>query len=248
MAKAAAKKKWFQILAPKLFNERFIGDTPSLDSKDLIDKVLNINLSILTDDMRKQNIEIGLVINKVDGDKARTGFIGLKVAPTSIKRFVRKGKSRLDQTISAITKDGKNITIKMLLVPRNVVQGSVKTGLQKETKRYLVKKIAATDYNQIAEQIVFAKLGRELKDKLGKIYPLRICDVRQFKLERLLKATEIRRIKAEVAEQLKKPEELQEDVAKEDTEKSKEEKKETVKKEEPVKKKEPDTKEVKEEK
>lgn len=217
MAKATAKKKWFQLMAPKLFNEKFIGETPSLESKTLNGKAMNVNLSILTEDMRKQNTEISLVVSGVEGDKVKTDFIGLRVVPTSIKRLVRKGRTRLDQTISVITKDEKVVTIKMLLVARNIIQGSVKSGLQTETKRFIVKKVSSLTYDEISELVIYGRLGKELKEKMSKIYPLRICDVREFKLERFVKAMELRRIKSDVAKQLKKQIEPVEDV--EDAEK-----------------------------
>ena len=37
------KKKWYQILAPKEFNEILIGETPLSDQRLLINKVISIN-------------------------------------------------------------------------------------------------------------------------------------------------------------------------------------------------------------
>lgn len=240
MAKATAKKRWFQLIAPKIFNNNVIGDIPSFEAKTLIGKSIKINLAILTNDMRKQSTEVRLIISNVEGDKAKTELIGLTVVPTSIKRFVRKGKTRLDQTVKAITNDEKVVTLKILIVARNIIQGSVKASIQKEIKRFIIKKISVLNYGELSESIVFNKLVRELKEKLCKIYPLKICDVREFKLERSLKAMDLRRIKSDIIKESKrvvKSEEVSEEE-KENADEPKKEKKSEQKEEsqeEPVK-------------
>ena len=240
MAKATAKKRWFQLIAPKIFNDNVIGDIPSFEAKTLIGKSIKINLAILTNDMRKQSTEVRLIISNVEGDKAKTELIGLTVVPTSIKRFVRKGKTRLDQTVKAITNDEKVVTLKILIVARNIIQGSVKASIQKEIKRFIIKKISVLNYGELSESIVFNKLVRELKEKLCKIYPLKICDVREFKLERSLKAMDLRRIKSDIIKESKRV------VKSEEVSEEEKENADEPKKEEPEQKKE-ETSEQKEE-
>jgi len=259
MAKAV-KKRWFKIVAPKLFNNRIVGEVPVTEPDSLKGRSMKTNMFTLTDNMRKQNTEVNLLIDNVQGDQAKTSMIGYRILPTSIKRLVRKGRTRIDLTTKAITKDEKVVTIKILLITRNLVKGSVSRTMVTETKRILEKKISSSNFNELCETIVYGKIQKELKEKLAKTYPLRICDIREFKLERFLKATELRKIKArkpvaEPKEEVKAEEETKEEdvkeVKKEKSEKdgSEEEgKKETEKEEEPEKKEEEPEKEVKEEK
>ena len=169
MAKAV-KKRWFRIIAPKLFNERVVGETPAFDPQTLSGKALKVNMFTLTDNMRKQHTEISLLVDNVEGDKAITRMIGYHTLPTSIKRLVRKGRTRLDQTIKAITKDEKVVTIKVLLITRNVVQGSVTRAMHTETKRFIIKSVSASNFDQLSELIIYGKLQKELKTKLNKAY------------------------------------------------------------------------------
>ena len=59
------KKKWFEIVAPKLFDERVIGETTALEPDKLIGKPVLINLMALTNDPRKQNVSIKFNIESV---------------------------------------------------------------------------------------------------------------------------------------------------------------------------------------
>lgn len=204
MAKASAKKKWYSIVAPKAFNGRILGETPVLEAKSLVGRTLKVNLATITDDMKKQNTEISLVIEKVDGEKAQTSIIGYRLMPTSIKRFVRKGRSRIDETIKAITKDEKVVTIKIVLITQNVIKGSVKTALHTELTRLVHKKISQSNFAELSEQIIGVRLQRELKDKLKKIYPIKICDIRFFKYEQFIKTVDLRKIKENIARGAKK--------------------------------------------
>jgi ribosomal protein S3AE len=193
MAKASAKKRWYNIVAPEIFNSFIVGETPAIDPKNIEGRIAKINLSTITNDMRKQNTEISLVVNNVQGDSAKTMITGMKIMPNSIKRQVRKGRTRLDQTIKGITKDEKVVTIKSLLITRNVVKGSVFTALQKEAARIILKSISNTNYSSLAEEVVAYKVQNKLKERLNKIYPLRLCLIKEFKLERFMKAVDIRK-------------------------------------------------------
>ena len=225
MAKASVKKKWYRIVAPRLFNERIVGETAALEAKNLAERTMKVNMFTLTDNIRKQNTEIKLLINSVQGDNAITSMIGFKILPTSVKRLVRKGKTRLDQTIKAITNDNKVITIKMFLVTRNLVKGSVFTAIQNKSKEIVTDIVNNSTYDGLAEAVVYGKIQKEIREQIAKIYPLKICDVREFKLERFVKAVDLRKIKEKTP--VKKVEEKEGEEKKEEKaveEKPKEEK------------------------
>ncbi|MBR9699055.1 hypothetical protein GOV09_01195 [Candidatus Woesearchaeota archaeon] len=199
MAKAVAKKKWFKIVAPKLFREKVIGETTSFDPKTIMGKSMKVNMFTLTDNIKKQNTEVNLVVDNVDTDKATTSIVGLKILPTSIKRLVRKGRSRLDVIVKGITKDEKVVTVKLLLITRNVIQGGVSTALRHAARAFTHKKIASSSLAGLTEIIATTNLQKEMKGSLAKIYPMRICEVRVFKFERFIKSVDLRKIKAQLS-------------------------------------------------
>jgi ribosomal protein S3AE len=217
------KKRWYQIMAPPIFNGELLGETPCSEPKTLPGKTLRVNLASLTNDMRRQNTEISLIMDKVEGDKIRTSVIGVRILPTSIRRLVRKGRSRIDETIRAVTKDDKIVTIKALLLTRTKVKSSVAAELDGEVKRFVIKRVSTVDYEELADAVITGMFQKEIKDRLKKIFPLKMGDIKEFKLERSLTAADIKLIKANLLKQIKKPSRVKEESKEEEIEEKAEE-------------------------
>jgi small subunit ribosomal protein S3Ae len=229
MAKATVKKRWFKILAPKVYGEKVVGETTAIEPKAVVGKTMKVNASTLAYDMRKQSTELNLLIEGVEGDKAKTSIIGFKVLPTSIKRIVRKGRTRLDITLKVLTKGEKVVTFKLLVITQHTIKGSVALALRREIKRFIIKKASILPYQALAESVINDALKRELKSRLRKIYPVKICDIRHFRLERFMKSVELRKVKEQLARDKKltrKPVEEGEEEKEAPKEKPAEEKKE----------------------
>lgn len=230
MAKTSKiKKRWIPIMAPKLFREQQIGETYILEPEKLVGRNLTVNLMSLTNDIKKQNFSVQFLITQVDNSKAYTKTLGLKMSPAALKRLVRRGKTRLDESFVLAIKD-EVIRIKPLIVTRNVVKGSVKFALRQKLIEELTKKICAMNLSDIINEVISTKMQRSMKEILSKVYPLRVFEIRHVKIE---KSKNIKVVKAPVEEQkveeVKTEKKSEEKV--ENTEK-KEEKKEVPKVEE----------------
>ena len=92
------KKKWHSIVAPKSFREQKIGETLIAEPEKAIGKTVPVNLLDLTGDMRKQNIIVKFIVTSVSGNKAQTEVTGFEMMPSFIKRMVRKGKKKIDDS------------------------------------------------------------------------------------------------------------------------------------------------------
>ena len=95
----AKKKFWFQIVAPKMFGEQVIGESYVSDPNLMVGKYVTVNLRVLTDEIKNQNIKISFIINNVKENKAHCSTIGFNLLPAAIKRMVSKGRVRVDDFI-----------------------------------------------------------------------------------------------------------------------------------------------------
>lgn len=177
------KKKWFNIVAPKLFNELSIGETPSFESESLKGKTVTTSLMNLTRDMKKQNVNVRLKIVEIRDNRALTELDFYEMIPSSIKRMVRRKKNRIDDSFVVLTKDKKKIRVKPMILTRLNTNQPVLSKIRLYTKAYLVSKISELTYGQFAEMIITDRLTRDMKRTLSKIYPVRICVMRAFKME-----------------------------------------------------------------
>jgi len=109
MPKKLRGKGWYTILAPKMFKERIIGETPVGDPKTLMNRRLDVHLINLIDDLSKYYIKIFFKIKEIKEDKAYTEFDGLECLRDYISRLIRYGITRIDTIQNLTTKDGKKL-------------------------------------------------------------------------------------------------------------------------------------------
>lgn len=234
------KKIWVQINAPKLFNNKKIGETHVLASENAIGKRIEQNLMTLTGEMKKQNITIKFKIDKVAGNVAQTSLVSYKMVPSFIKRLVRRRRDKIEFSKAFTTKDKQKVRIKPLIITTSKSRGSTQTAIIKKAMALMSVQVSKITFDNLVEDIISYRFQGYLKNNLKNIHPLRSCEIREFKLEKKSKKDSDIEIE-DVSEEATTP------VKEEKT--PKEEISETTKeiKEEPDKAEETTTKEEKEE-
>jgi len=188
VSKKVRKKQWFKIVAPKLFNEQVVGETYLYSLSDAVGRTVKANLMNLTREMRAQNTNIKLGINRISGDKAYTEIIGYSMIPAAIKRMVRRGKTKLEMSFVVETADHKKIRIKPIAITQKLVKHSVSLGIGKAIKNALEKNFRKSNYSIIIQAIVSHKFQGSLKKQLSKVYPLKIFEIKDMHVEKEAKA------------------------------------------------------------
>ena len=191
MAKAKViKKEWYPILAPKIFQNAVLGETYVYEPEQMIGKGITRNLMNLTNDVKRQNININFEVTNVQNGKAFTNIVGYYMVQSSIKRLVRRNIEKIDMSFPCKTSDNKNLQIKPLLITRSAVIGSVAARIRKNTQDFLVKYINAVSYDNLVNDMITHKLQNSLRKETNKIYPLRVCEIRSMEIVDLEKKKE----------------------------------------------------------
>lgn len=178
------RKKWFPIIAPKIFRNTVLGETYVSDEQSMLGKNIKVNLMSLTGDIKKQNIEIDFVVEKVENNKAIADIIGYHMVTTSVKRLVRRSSHKLENSFSCQTSDGKKIRIKTLILTFSTTKGTILSRLRATSIDYIIKTIKKLTYNNLINELVTHKFQESLKNNLKKIYPLRACEIRYMGIEK----------------------------------------------------------------
>ena len=177
------KKAWYQIIASRPFNERVVGETTVLEPALMIGKPLKTNLMSLTNDIKKQNINIHFKITKIKGDQAVAEPVGFEVMPAAIKRLIRREKDRIDDSFICHTADGKWLRIKLMILTSHNTSRSVNKTLRKSAFGFLSSYIKKLTFEQFLSNLITYKAQLNLKDTLRKIYRVRTSDIRLMKIE-----------------------------------------------------------------
>ncbi|MFH0867733.1 MAG: hypothetical protein V1831_00295 [Candidatus Woesearchaeota archaeon] len=191
------KKEWYPILAPKIFHNAVLGETCVYEPNDMIGKSITQNLMSLTNDVKRQNINIDFEINSVQNNKAFTNIAGYHMVQSSIKRLVRRNIEKIDMSFSCKTLDNKHLRVKPLLITRSATTGSVAAKIRKNALDFLVKYISSVSYDNLINDMVSYKLQMALKKVLSIVYPLRVCEIRSMEVVDLEKKEQANRKKEE---------------------------------------------------
>ena len=238
-AKALAKgikKKWYNIVSPEMFRDFVIGETFVAEPSIIVGKTLSINLMTLTNDIKKQNINLKFLVNRVENETGIANVVGYELVPSSVRRLVRRGKQRIDPSFVCHTSDNIRVRVKPLLLAAININNSVLKSLRKASIDFITSGISKTSYPDLINSLMSYGLQKELRDHLKKIYPLKICEIREMKIERE-KRSEDKVKKKELRKEIKKeakeePKEEKPDTEEKKEAKSKEKKPEIEEKEE----------------
>jgi len=178
--KKTKKRRWYNILATKNFGNTVIGETVSVDSANLIGRVVNYNLGMLTRDIKLQNVKVGFRVNKVEDNNALTEIVKYELINSYIKRVVRAGRGKLDESFVVETKDKVKLRLKIIVLTRNTVQRSVLTQMRKKLRDSFSDLLSKEDYESFLANLISHRIQMNLKRELNKVYPVAVCEVRMM--------------------------------------------------------------------
>ena len=194
------KKQWYPIIAPKQFDSVVLGETLVYEPSAMLGKTLSHSLMNLTNDVKRQNVNIHFKVVEVEGDKAKTMITGYEIIPSSVKRFVRRNSEKMDIAFTCETADNIFLRIKPLVITKADVKGSTAAKVRNSIVNLLIKTVKKMTYDEIINDIINRKMQEMMRANLNKIYPLKVCEIRYLGIEAREKKEEV---KAEVKEEQK---------------------------------------------
>ena len=176
------KKEWHPIRSTKSFNSTSLGDGYVNSPDQLLNRHLTVNLANLTGDMRQQGTSLKFKVSEVDNGVGIAGIIGYEASSSQLKRFVRKGVDRLDDSIECRTGDNFSVRIKPFSITKTCVSKHKARVMRNLLRQELVKEIRKQNYDSLIRSIIADKLQSNLKSKIKGIFPLRAFAIRKLEL------------------------------------------------------------------
>ncbi len=176
--KAWKGKEWFTIVAPRLFSDKIVGETPSFDPNSLVGRTVETSLFELVDGAQKYYMKVKLKVVKVEGNKAITRFDGLECVRDYVLRMSQRRTRQVRIVTDVKTKDGWILRVKLINVMNRIVQSSIKTKVRKFVEELISKESKDKDLEAFLSDIVNDNLQEKIKLLGSKIYPIRMSEVR----------------------------------------------------------------------
>lgn len=180
----STKKSWFKVYAPSYLGEALIGEILAEKQEDLLNKTLTINLNAVLPSSRRMQYNIKLRCTALkDKDGASTNLIAYSMMPAAVKRLVRPGKDKIEDSFLVKTKDNVIVRIKPLLITMNRMSESKDSLARKGARAVLAKYIAKQTYEEFVNSVITKTIDKELFNIINRIVPLKIAEIREFSIE-----------------------------------------------------------------
>ncbi len=175
-------KSWYHVVSPSLFGAKELGETPSSDTKSLINRVISVPLSSLTGNFRQFKTSIKLRVMKLEGKKALTEYDGQTLTDDEVSRKVHRWSSRIDSIDDIKTKDGKSMRVKTLIVTTRRVNTSIKDEMRSAISTHVRKFAKEREMEKFVNDVSANILQKNARTPLAKIHPVKSVDVRKIEV------------------------------------------------------------------
>ncbi len=186
----AVKKQWYEIVAPKVFEEKSIGETLAAEPKQLIGRKIETSLLELSKDYSKFYIKLQFQIDNIDGSRAFTKFVGHDIMRERIYRMVQRRVRRVDVVMDVRTKDNVLIRVKTVFVLLRRVNTSIKAATRVKAKEVIEKTLSESSLDDFVKLIVSGELAANIRKECNRISPVGNVEIRKSEVMRERKKQE----------------------------------------------------------
>jgi len=171
-------KKWFDVLAPKIFNQIEIGETMGLEDQ-IVGRTVQVLVSDLTGDSRKSHLKLKLQVDKIDNDKAHTKIKEMELLRGYLRSIVRRRVKKIEETIDVQTRDNAQFRVKPVIVTAQLCTKSQETDLRKKIREIVLEAAKDRTFDAFLLDLISEKLPKDIRQGISKIYPIRNAEIRK---------------------------------------------------------------------
>jgi len=174
----ALKKTWYEIVAPKMFDEAVIGHTLASDPKQLKNRKIKISLADINRSYSKFYMKMHFQIHDVKGTKALSKFTGHNCTTERMYRMVQRRTRRVDAVQKCTTKDDVKIRIKSILILVKRTSTSTKDSVRTKMKDVVENYVKQKSLEELMKDIINDELQKKIRSECKKIYPVGAVEIR----------------------------------------------------------------------
>lgn len=163
------KKKWYDISADSTFDEKKIGETITINPKNLMGRIVKKGLNELTGNIRDSSFEVSFKINKITGATADTVITKFEAKPSLLRRLIRRQKSKIEPIFYATTKDGTKLKLKIMIITGAKFTTPLKTQVRKTLVDFVTEEVSNKTLKENLNDLIFQHICERSKAKLTKL-------------------------------------------------------------------------------
>lgn len=177
-------KDWYAILAPEMFGKKQVGETPTIDSKLLPGKTIEVSLPELGYPGQKYYMKLKFKVNKVDGKSVNTIFHGMSLMNEHMYRIVRKRMSKVELVTDVSTKDGWALQLTFLAMMNRKTNASVQTEVRNSSEKLLKEFAAKSSIDDFVKAVAAGSIQHDIRKAGNKLYPIRFSEILKIEVKK----------------------------------------------------------------
>uniref|UniRef100_A0A0D3HTL1 Small ribosomal subunit protein eS1 n=1 Tax=Oryza barthii TaxID=65489 RepID=A0A0D3HTL1_9ORYZ len=193
-----AKKDWYDIKAPSVFNVRNVGKTlvsrtqgTKIASEGLKHRVFEVSLADLQNDEDQAYRKIRLRAEDVQGKNVLTNFWGMSFTTDKLRSLVKKWQTLIEAHVDVKTTD--NYMLRLFCIgftkrrPNQVkrtcyAQASQIRQIRRKMVEIMVNQASSCDLKELVSKFIPEVIGKEIEKATSSIFPLQNVFVRKVKI------------------------------------------------------------------
>jgi len=172
-------KEWYKLYAPKMFNQVLLGETPSSDPANLLNRGADATVHDLTGDFSKMHVLLKFKVSEVRGFEAHTVFVGQDLTSDYIRRLTRRKRTKTDHVIDVRTKDGYLLRIKPMSITEKRIQSSQETAVRTIMTEEVQRMGAEMALSDMIKTIITGEMAKRLSQVSKVIVPIKRVEIRK---------------------------------------------------------------------
>src|SRR3989344_3274521 len=171
------RKIWYEIFAPKIFNQKKVGETVAEKPELLNGRVITVSLREIINQPKKGHLMMKFKINNVQGSKAYTELTGHEIVSSYLKRIIRRNVSKVEAVNDFISKDNKKIRVKAVVITQKKVPKKQETDIRKIIIETIEEEAKHKNYEELINEFVFGGTPSGIFNKAKKISLIKRVEV-----------------------------------------------------------------------
>ncbi|MFA5125731.1 MAG: hypothetical protein WC462_01885 [archaeon] len=165
------KKKWFSIVASKIFDRKPLGETPGEKPKNIMGRTFKSTLDIVTGQRAKRDYMVSFKINDIQGQTASTVISEFSVNKGTLGRTIRRRNSKVGIVKRVPVVGGEAMTTVLVITERKA-PNEQKTAIRKIIEEQLTT-LNGKDFELLVQELLLGNFSNELFKRASKIYPVK---------------------------------------------------------------------------
>ncbi|MHA1146737.1 MAG: hypothetical protein ACTSR8_00665 [Promethearchaeota archaeon] len=176
-------KTWFEVIAPKNFNFKSIGEIIGLENS-IMGRIVETLLFDFTDDFNDISLKIKFrVVNiNLEAKKCESIFIGHQYTNDYIRSLVGRGMTKVQTIENLTTKDGYVFRITTICTTIKRARSSQQIIIRKIMREILKEFARSYNHEKFIHGMIFGEFQNQIQRVAKTIYPLSNCVIVKSKL------------------------------------------------------------------